>query len=418
MHGGRGGAKSHTVAQVLLMMSMQRQLRILCVREVQKSLKESSMQVLKDYIGRLGLESYFEVLKTEIRCLTTGSTFSFSGLKDHTADSIKSWEGADIVWVEEAHSVTARSWNILIPTIRKAGSEVWITFNPDQEDDYVYDRFIKQQDQNAWVCEINWRDNPWFGSEMDEERRTLQAINDDLYQHVWEGRCRSVAGLLFKRPWLKRFDLASQPETLNKYIASDYAGGPDPNNPDSDPDYTEHGCAGLDHNGDLWFVDWWSGQEDPDTWIKAWLAMIRRNKPLAAFEEKGVILRAVDASINKAMREADTYVARMPLASAGNKASRALGFAARAAAGTVWVPNTDWGDRLVNQLCAFNGQDGRRDDMVDVCSLLARGLDDMTDARPAAPPKKDPPKPFTRQWFNEVDRLNSPDPEANARYYR
>jgi PBSX family phage terminase large subunit len=152
MHGGRGGGKSHTVAQVLLMMAMQRKLRILCVREVQKSLKESSMQVLKDYIERLGLAAHFEVLKTEIRCLTTGSTFGFSGLKDHTADSIKSWEGADIVWVEEAHSVTARSWTILIPTIRKAGSEIWATFNPDQVTDYVYDRFVKNTDPDAWVC--------------------------------------------------------------------------------------------------------------------------------------------------------------------------------------------------------------------------------------------------------------------------
>jgi hypothetical protein len=78
-----------------------------------------------------------------------------------------------------------------------------------------------------------------------------------------------------------------------------------------------------------------------------------------------------------AMRESGTYTLRMPLASAGDKASRALGFAARAAAGTVWIPNNEWGDRLVNQLCAFNGQDGRTDDMVDVCSLLGRGVDQV-----------------------------------------
>ena len=93
LHGGRGGAKSHTIAQVLLMLAMQKRLRVLCVREVQKSLAESSMQVLKDYIVRLGLDPYFDVLKSEIRCPCTGSTFSFAGLKDHTADSIKSWEG-------------------------------------------------------------------------------------------------------------------------------------------------------------------------------------------------------------------------------------------------------------------------------------------------------------------------------------
>lgn len=418
MHGGRGGAKSHTVAQVLLMLSMQKRLRILCVREVQKSLKESSMQVLKDYIERLGLAAYFDVLKTEIRCLTTGSTFGFSGLKDHTADSIKSWEGADIVWVEEAHSVTARSWTILIPTIRKAGSEIWATFNPDQETDYVYERFVKNTDRDAWVCEINWRDNPWFGSEMDAERRKLQAVNDDLYGHVWEGKPRSAAGLLFKRRWFERFNLGDEPKRLNKYLASDYAGGPDPDNPDADPDFTEHGVGGLDDRGHLWLVDWWSGQEDPSVWIQAWLALIRKNRPLVAFEEKGPIYRSLFGTINKAMQEAQTFIAREGLASVDSKATRAFGFAARCAAGTVHIPNTPWGDRLIEQLCAFNGQDGRIDDMVDVCSLLARGLDAMLNARPESAAKKDPPKPFTDAWHAAMDREDDDTVRQRATYYR
>lgn len=418
MHGGRGGGKSHTVAQVLLMLACQRRLRILCVREVQKSLAESSMQVLKDYIERLGLAPYFEVLKSEIRCRLTGSTFSFSGLKDHTADSIKSFEGADIVWVEEAHSVTAHSWNILIPTIvRTTGSEIWATFNPDQTDDYVYERFVANTDPDAWVCQINWRDNPWFNEAMDAERLKLKAINDDLYQHVWEGKPRSLAGLLFKRHWFKRFDLGALPERLNRYIASDYA-ATDVDDPTvtTEPDWTEHGVWGLDENGELWAVDWWSGQTDPHVWIQAWLALIRRHKALIAFEEKGVILRSQNAAINRAMREAGTYVTREGLASAGNKASRALGFAARAAAGTVWIPNTEWGDRLINQLCSFNGQDGRTDDMVDVCSLIARGLDDMDDARPAPEARKPPPEPFTEAWFAARDNT-TPAPDAK-RYYR
>jgi predicted phage terminase large subunit-like protein len=420
MHGGRGGAKSHTVAQVLLMLSQQRKIRILCVREVQKSLKDSVWQLLLDYMDRQGVRHLYDVVKSESRitCLLTGSTFAFTGLKDHTADSIKSFEGVDIVWVEEAHSVTARSWNILIPTIRKAGSEIWITFNPDQKTDYVYDRFIAHSDPKAWVCEINWRDNPWFGAEMNDERRTLKALNDDLYQHVWEGKCRSDAGLLFKRAWFKRYPLGKHPETLNRYVASDYAAGPDPDKPDSEPDWTEHGCVGLDPDGDMWFVDWWSGQTDPHVWIQAWLAMLRHNKPvLAAFEEKGVILRSQDAAINKAMRESDTFVARIGLASAGNKAARALGFAARCAAGTVWIPECEWGDRLINQLCAFNGQEGRTDDMVDVCSLAARGLDDMADARPAKPVRPEPPKAFTERWFAERDKDHRGD-VPDARTYR
>jgi len=418
MHGGRGGGKSHSVAQVLVMLSMQRKLRILCVREVQKSLAQSSMQVLKDYIERLGLAEYFEPLKTEIRCRLTGSTFAFSGLKDHTKDAIKSWEGADIVWVEEAHSVTTNSWNTLIPTIRKAGSEIWATFNPDQEADYVYDRFVKHRDPDALVIEINWRDNPWFGGEMDAERRKLQAINDDLYQHVWEGKCRSAAGLLFKRAWFRRYKPGEHPKELHKYLSSDHA-ATDIADPDvtREPDWTEHGVAGLDDRGHLWFIDWWSGQTDPAEWIEQWLGLVRKHRQvLAAFEEKGVIHRALNGAVNKRMTETKTFVHRVPLASAGSKAARALGFAARAAAGTVWIPENEWGDRLVNQLCAFNGQDGRTDDMVDVCSLLARGLDEMVDAAPPAKDKAEPPKPFTDEWYAARDR--AVDDEERDGYYR
>jgi len=253
MHGGRGGGKSHTVAQFLLLKAMEKRRRILCVREVQKSLAESSMQVLKDYIARLGLSAYFEVLKSEIRCRTTGSAFSFSGLKDHTADSIKSFEGADIVWCEEAHSITAHSWNVLIPTIlRTDGAEIWATFNPDQETDYVYDRFVKRKDPNAWVTSINWRDNPWFNDAMNVERMTMKALNDDLYQHIWEGKCRSQAGLLFKRRWFKRYKLGEHPKNLRMYMATDYAGAPDPDEPEREPDWNEFGVGGMDVNGALW----------------------------------------------------------------------------------------------------------------------------------------------------------------------
>lgn len=428
MHGGRGGGKSHSVAQALVVMAYQRKLRILCVREVQKTLAQSSKQVIVDYIDKLGLAPWFTVLESEIRCTRTGSTFNFSGLKDHTKDSIKSWEGADIVWVEEAHSVTEASWNTLIPTIRKPGSEIWATFNPDQETDYVYDRFVKRGDPNAWVVQINWRDNPWFlpGGEMDVERLALKALNDDLYQHIWEGKCRSLAGLLFKRHWFKRFDLGQEPKALSKYLASDYAGEPDPDKPEQEPDWTEHGVFGMDPNEHIWITDWWSGQESPDTWIKAWLALAKVHKPRMAFEEKGVILRTLSGTINRMMKQTQTFVHREGLASTGSKYERALAFAALCATGIVHIPNTEWGDRLVNQLCAFNGQDGRVDDMVDACSKFAQGLDDVVRASEAlAPVKRTPedrkpgaPEPFTDEWHRQREQAERGDQDARKRYYR
>lgn len=377
--GGRGSGKSWSVARILIAMAYSQPLRVLCVREVQKSIKESSHRLLGDTIQAMGLGGFFDVQQNAIKGLN-GSEFAFAGLQDHTADSLKSYEGFDICWIEEAHTVTERSANILIPTIRKPGSELWWSYNPDQEEDYVH-QLAAMDDPNTLVIDINWRDNPWFPAELEMERLKLQKFNPDLYEHIWEGKCRSIGGILFKREWFKFYDVL--PSRLNLYVASDYAVTPDGG------DWTEHGVWGLSNTGDLYAVDWWSGQTDPAAWIDAWLGLIGQHKPLGAFEEKGVILRAVDSAITKRMRETQTFVRRVPLASAGSKAERALGFAARASAGTIYLPRTPWAVRLLNQLCAFNGEDGRTDDMVDVCSLIGRGLDEMANAgKPSAPTQR------------------------------
>ncbi len=409
LHGGRGGGKSVSVALALLTMGVEKRMRILCTREIQKSLKDSVLKLLADLITEHSLESFYDVQSGTIKG-ANGTEFIFVGLQDHTVDSIKSYANIDIAWVEEAHSVSANSWQILTPTIRKDGSEIWATFNPDREEDEVYQRFVIKNDPQAWVCDINWRDNPWFPAVLEAERRQLKAVNDDLYQHVWEGQCRSLAGLMFKRAWFKTYDRL--PTRLNLYLASDYAVTPDGG------DWTEHGVWGLDEDGNLYAVDWWSGQTDPDTWIQAWLLLAKRRKVKVAFEEAGVILRAVDGAINKAMRAGDHFVNRIPLPSAGSKASRALGFAARASAGAVYLPkDSPWGTRLLNQLCAFNGEPGNIDDMVDVCSLIGRGLDDMHDARPAPAKKTDPPKPFTEAFWKARDREAQVDERRKQDYY-
>lgn len=193
MHGGRGGGKSWSVAAVLLLMAAQRPLRVLCAREVQKSIRDSVHRLLCDQIIRLGLTGFYDTLDNEIRG-ANGSLFLFSGLQSHTVDSIKSFEGVDIVWVEEGHSVSKKSWDVLTPTIRKEGSEIWITLNPDMETDETYQRFIVTPSPDTWVCEINWRDNPHFPRVLDEERQKAQrTMLPEDYAHIWEGRPRSVA---------------------------------------------------------------------------------------------------------------------------------------------------------------------------------------------------------------------------------
>ena len=385
--GGRGSGKSHSIARILVARGYQRRQRWLCCREVQKSIKESSLRLIADQIEMMGLAGAFDVQRDVIRG-PHGTEFLFAGLQDHTVDSIKSYEGLDGAWVEEAHTVTERSANILIPTVRGAGSEIFWSYNPTNEDDYIHE-VAERPDKDVLVVDINWRDNPWFPAELELERQRMKALNEDLYQHIWEGKCRSLAGLLFKRNWFKFYD--SLPQALRLYMASDYAVTEDGG------DYTEHGIVGLDERGDMYVVDWWSGQTAPEAWIDAAVNLIKRHKPLAWFEERGVILRAVDAAITKRLRERDVWVYREPLASAGAKQERALGFAARASAGAVFLPKTDWAQRLVNQLCSFTGEDGRTDDMVDVCSLLARGLDKMANA-----PTTQVPQPPT--WRDEFER--------------
>ena len=193
MKGGRGGGKSHGVAEVLLEKGARNPLRILCAREIQKSMRDSVHRLLKDKIVKLGLQAFYEVLDTEIRG-ANGTLIVFSGLQSHTVDSIKSFEGVDLVWIEEAHGVSKKSWDTLTPTIRKEGSEIWLTLNPDMETDETYQRFIATPSPDTWVCDINWRDNPWFPDVLNDERlKAKRSMLKEDYEHIWEGKARRVA---------------------------------------------------------------------------------------------------------------------------------------------------------------------------------------------------------------------------------
>ncbi|OZI20513.1 terminase [Bordetella genomosp. 9] len=196
-HGGRGSAKSWSFARALLALGAQRKLRILCTREVQKSIKDSVHKLLSDQVDGIGLGWFYEVLATEIRG-ANGTEFIFTGLSDQTAESIKSYEGVDIVWVEEAKNVSKRSWSILIPTIRKDGSEIWVSFNPELETDETYSRFVLNPPDNAVVVQINFSDNPWFPQVLEQERLDCLKRDPKGYAQIWEGKCLpAVAGAIY-----------------------------------------------------------------------------------------------------------------------------------------------------------------------------------------------------------------------------
>jgi len=198
-YGGRGGAKSWGFARALLIKGAEKPLRILCTREVQKSIKDSVHKLLCDQIQALELGKFYAPTQNNIIGLN-GTEFIFSGLSDQTRESIKSYEGVDICWVEEAQSVKKRSWDILTPTIRKPGSQVWLSFNPDLDTDETWRRFVVNPPPDSWIVKINWQDNPWFSPELEAERAHCEKTDPENYQNIWGGQPRAaVEGAIFAR---------------------------------------------------------------------------------------------------------------------------------------------------------------------------------------------------------------------------
>lgn len=198
VRGGRGSGKSWGFARALLIMAAQRPLRVLCTREIQKSIQQSVHQLLRDQIEALGLGGQYEVLQTEIRG-RNGSQFFFSGLSDQTAESLKSFEGVDVCWCEEAQAISRRSWDILIPTIRKNGSEIWVSFNPQLESDETFRRFVTSPPPDCVSIEMNHSDNRRFPAVLEAERQHAEAtMKREDYAHIWEGQCKpAVDGAIY-----------------------------------------------------------------------------------------------------------------------------------------------------------------------------------------------------------------------------
>jgi len=196
-YGGRGGTKSWGFARALLVTGFEQPLRILCAREVQRSIKDSVHQLLADQIQLLGLGAFYTVLQNEIRG-RNGTTFIFAGLSNLTAESIKSYEGVDRCWVEEAAAVTRRSWDILIPTIRKPDSEIWISFNPELDTDETWTRFVENKPEGCHLELMSFDTNPWFPTVLEGERQEFLrqvesgARKQEDYDNIWGGKCKTA----------------------------------------------------------------------------------------------------------------------------------------------------------------------------------------------------------------------------------
>jgi phage terminase large subunit len=185
IYGGRGSAKSWSAARALIILCLQKKLRILCTRELQTSIKNSVHKLLKDQISELNLEKYFYITKDTIKSVN-GSEFLFKGVRNNISE-IKSLEGVDICWIEEAAKMSVESWETLTPTIRKPSSEIWIIFNPDNVDDIIYKKFVIETPDNAKVEKMNFKDNPWFPESLRSEMEYDKKFNYELYDHKWLG---------------------------------------------------------------------------------------------------------------------------------------------------------------------------------------------------------------------------------------
>lgn len=185
LYGGRGGAKSWGVAIHLILEARKEKLLILCTRELQKSIQESVHRILASQIERMGLDDFFEIQKSRI-IGQNGSEFIFEGLRNNPA-AIKSMEGIDRVWVEEAEAVSEFSWDVLIPTIRKPNSQIFITFNPNDELDPTYQRFVISPPGDATLININYWDNPFFDEPLKSEMEECKERDQRKYKHIWCG---------------------------------------------------------------------------------------------------------------------------------------------------------------------------------------------------------------------------------------
>ena len=186
-HGGRGSGKSHFFAELLIEECLLTPgTRAVCIREVQRTLIQSAKKLLEDKIQALGVGHMFEVFSDRI--ITPGNgVIVFQGMQDASAELIKSFENFRIAWVEEAQTLSARSLQMLRPTIRAEGSEIWFSWNPRRKSDAV-DEFLRlKKPENATVVQANWRDNPWWTTTLEAERRFDAENYPERYDHIWEG---------------------------------------------------------------------------------------------------------------------------------------------------------------------------------------------------------------------------------------
>ena len=226
-HGGRGGGKSHAMATILVIRGAQEEIRWIFAREIHKSLNTSVYQLLVDKIRECGLNSHYTITKEGIFG-ANGTKFLFIGLRSNP-DSVRSVEGIDGVWVEEAVNVSQVSLNLLLPSVRKKGSEVWFSWNPRFETDPVDNMFRGgEPPDKSIIQEVNWRDNQFFPQELYDQMMWMKRRDPDMWEHIWEGKYLQRSDARVMRNWRVEDVDEFIPPNLTPYLGADWGFSQDP----------------------------------------------------------------------------------------------------------------------------------------------------------------------------------------------
>ena len=354
-YGGRSSGKSWTAAQGLIVRSMQKKIRILCCREIQKSIKESVKKTLESTIERMGLAGAFTFKQDSIVCVN-GSEFIFQGLHANV-QQIKSLENISIAYVEEAETVTEESWQVLIPTIRADKSEIWVCFNPKDADDATYQRFVVNPPKDCISVKINYTDNPFCPDVMKAEAEDLKEKNIGLYRHIWLGECRQAnENALWKARTMidpYRVNVRDCPSDMRRIVV-----GVDPavtNTATSDETgIVCVGCAKNAHTGEMeyYVLDDWSMKGSPNEWAKRAIDLY------AEYDADRIVVEVNNGGdlVESLMRRIDSGISLSSVRATRGKILRAEPIAALYERGLVHHVGTF--PLLEDEMCNFCGTDG------------------------------------------------------------
>ena len=368
--GGRGAGKSMQMFLIaILEHALKKPYTILCCRELQTSLKESSYSTIKGLIERLGLEDFFTFVEHEIRCKHTGGKFTFKGLRSSPGE-IKSMDGIGLCLVDEALAVSEESWDMLQPTIRLDDSEIWMSMNVETPDDYSYRRFVLDADHRSYVFKVNIQDNPLVSKTLREDMeadwaRAVKSKNFEKYNKTWLGiPMAAMSGGIFlienirivpAAPscirWCRGYDLASSAVSVK--------------NPD--PDFTASVKMGVTQDGIYVISDVTRIRETSDVVERAIINTASQDGshvPISIAQDPG---GAGKFQAQYLVRKLSGYTVHTSPES-GSKATRAGPFSSQCNVSNVVLVAGDWNQAFLKELKSFNGEEKQHDDMVDAAS--------------------------------------------------